>query len=99
MRFLAYWYLRLRGWSFVGEVPDVPKMIVIGAPHTSNWDFIFFLGALHHFGLTVRYLGKAELFAHHLAGSSSVGGESRSTGQRPAESLGKQRLLSIRSGR
>ena len=62
MKWLSYWALRLRGWSFEGEVPPVPKMIIIGAPHTSNWDFALFLGALHHFDLKVRYLGKAELF-------------------------------------
>lgn len=46
----------------MGEVPSLPKMIIIGAPHTSNWDFVFFLGALHHFDLHVSYLGKSELF-------------------------------------
>lgn len=62
MKWLAYRYLKLRGWSFEGQLPDVPKMIVIGAPHTSNWDFILFLGALHHFRIKVTYIGKHTLF-------------------------------------
>lgn len=62
MRWLSYWYLKLRGWSFEGHVPSLPKMVIIGAPHTSNWDFVFFLGAIHHFDLDVSYLGKSELF-------------------------------------
>lgn len=31
--------MRLRGWCVVGEVPDIPKFLLIGAPHTSNWDY------------------------------------------------------------
>jgi 1-acyl-sn-glycerol-3-phosphate acyltransferase len=37
-------------------------MVIIGAPHTSNWDFFLFLAALHHFRIKVRFLGKASLF-------------------------------------
>ncbi len=59
---LAYKYLTWRGWRFQGEVPDIPKMIIAGAPHTTNWDFVLFLGALHHFDLKVKYLGKHTLF-------------------------------------
>lgn len=53
---------RARGWVFLGQIPEVPKMIVVGAPHTSNWDFVLFLAALHHFRIDVRYLGKHTLF-------------------------------------
>ena len=29
----------LTGWTVIGEVPkDLRKFVVIGAPHTSNWD-------------------------------------------------------------
>lgn len=62
MRWLAYRYLRLKGWSFEGRLPDVSKMIVIGAPHTTNWDFILFLGALHHFRIRATFIGKHTLF-------------------------------------
>lgn len=37
-------------------------MIVIGAPHTTNWDFVLFLAALKHYDLHVKYLGKHTLF-------------------------------------
>lgn len=62
MKWLSYWYLRLRGWTFLGQVPNDPKLIVIGAPHTSNWDFILFLAALHYFDIKVNYIGKHTLF-------------------------------------
>ncbi len=30
---------RLIGWRVEGRLPDLPKYVLIGAPHTSNWDF------------------------------------------------------------
>ena len=62
MKWLADKYLKLRGWTFVGELPDLQKMIIIGAPHTSNWDFVLFLGALVQFDMKVTYIGKHTLF-------------------------------------
>ncbi len=62
MRRLAYWYLRLTGWTFAGRLPSATSYVVIGAPHTSNWDFLAFLAASHHFGFRPRFIGKASLF-------------------------------------
>ncbi len=62
MKWLAYRYLKLRGWTFLGQLPDIPKMIILGAPHTSNWDFVLFLGALHYFDFKTTFIGKQELF-------------------------------------
>lgn len=62
MTWLAYRYLTALGWTFHGKLPDVPKMIITGAPHTSNWDFVLFLGALYHFDMKVKFLGKHTLF-------------------------------------
>jgi 1-acyl-sn-glycerol-3-phosphate acyltransferase len=59
---LADKFLKLRGWRFTGELPDLPKLIVIGAPHTTNWDFIIFLGALHRFRMKASFIGKHTLF-------------------------------------
>lgn len=37
-----------RGWGVENAVPDDPKLVLLGVPHTSNWDYIHFLaGALH----------------------------------------------------
>ncbi|MBS0590530.1 MAG: lysophospholipid acyltransferase family protein [Proteobacteria bacterium] len=35
---LCRFFLRLSGWRIVGALPDVPKLVMIGAPHSSNWD-------------------------------------------------------------
>lgn len=62
LRFISNWILRMAGWRVDGELPDLPKFILIGAPHTSNWDFILFLGVVFHLRANVRFMGKAELF-------------------------------------
>jgi 1-acyl-sn-glycerol-3-phosphate acyltransferase len=62
MRWIAYTWLRMRGWQFEGSVPPNPRFVAIGAPHTSNFDFIVFLGVLWKFRLKASYLGKDSLF-------------------------------------
>jgi 1-acyl-sn-glycerol-3-phosphate acyltransferase len=62
LRFLANSILRLIGWQVTGTLPNLPKYILIGAPHTSNWDFVLFLGAILHLKANVKFMGKAELF-------------------------------------
>jgi 1-acyl-sn-glycerol-3-phosphate acyltransferase len=52
----------LTGWRVAWKLPDLPKFVLIGAPHTSNWDFVLFLGVIFKLGANVRYMGKAELF-------------------------------------
>ena len=54
--------MRLTGWRVAGKLPDLPKFVLIGAPHTSNWDFMLFLGVIFKLGADVRFMGKAELF-------------------------------------
>ena len=56
-------FMRLAGWKVEGEIPRRNKVIIIAAPHTTNWDFVFLLGAAFHLGLSVKWLGKASLFA------------------------------------
>jgi 1-acyl-sn-glycerol-3-phosphate acyltransferase len=68
MRWLSRSILKLIGWRVEGQVPEVPKCIVVVAPHTSNWDFpVAMLYALA-LGLNVSYLAKAELFRRPLLG-------------------------------
>jgi 1-acyl-sn-glycerol-3-phosphate acyltransferase len=54
--------LRILGWRVVGQLPDIPKFVIIGAPHTSNWDFVMFLALAFILKANVRYMGKKELF-------------------------------------
>ena len=59
---LAKFILRAVGWRVDGKLPDLPKYILIGAPHTSNWDFILFLGVAFQLEISAHFMGKAELF-------------------------------------
>jgi len=59
---LAKIFMWLAGWRVDGKLPDLPKFVLIGAPHTSNWDFILFLGLMFYLRANVKFMGKAELF-------------------------------------
>jgi 1-acyl-sn-glycerol-3-phosphate acyltransferase len=54
--------LRLFGWKVVGDFPDLPKLVIIGAPHTSNWDFPLAMLAARVAGIRISWIGKAGLF-------------------------------------
>ena len=61
-RWLGRTFLRTFGWRIVGTLPDVPKLVMIVAPHSSNWDGIWGMAAKIAMGFEVRVLGKAQLF-------------------------------------
>jgi 1-acyl-sn-glycerol-3-phosphate acyltransferase len=62
LRFVTQISLRIAGWRVEGVMPALSKFIIIGAPHTSNWDFMLFLAVGFILRARIRYLGKAELF-------------------------------------
>ena len=66
LRLLSNSIMRLFGWRVDGTLPDLPKYVIIGAPHTSNWDFILFLGIIFRLRINVSYMGKVELFRSPL---------------------------------
>jgi len=49
-------------WKTRGKVPALKKFVLICAPHTSNWDFVFFLLIIFKLKLTPRWMGKASMF-------------------------------------
>lgn len=61
-RWIGRTVLRLGGWRLTGRFPDLPKLVVIAAPHSSNWDGIWGFAAKLALGLEIRVLGKAQLF-------------------------------------
>lgn len=52
----------LCGWRIEGEIPDLPKMVMIVVPHTSNWDFLTGLGVKLALRLDARFVAKHTLF-------------------------------------
>ena len=65
---LAYYLMRMLGWSFPGQKPADKKFILLGAPHTSNWDFLITLALMHHFDIPLRYMVKDQVFKGPWAG-------------------------------
>ncbi|MEN8171481.1 MAG: lysophospholipid acyltransferase family protein [Chloroflexota bacterium] len=54
--------LRMVGWSLVSNLPLTQKFLLVGAPHTSNWDFPIALLMMAGLGLRLRWIGKDSLF-------------------------------------
>lgn len=62
-RSLARAYWRVSRWTLRTErVPVDGAGLLIGAPHTSNWDFVLMLAIAGEADLTFRWLGKHTLF-------------------------------------
>lgn len=60
--------LALLGWRVIGAFPNAPKLVMIGAPHTSNWDFVVALAAAFHLRLGFSWVGKHVLFRPPFGG-------------------------------
>lgn len=58
----------LTGWRIKGNFPDVPKIVAVVSPHTSNWDFPIGVGILSSTGLRVWVMAKHTLFKWPLVG-------------------------------
>ncbi len=49
-------------WTLTTEPAPSRPTVLIGAPHTSNWDFVLMLAIAWRLGIDVRWLGKKSLF-------------------------------------
>lgn len=65
---LSILFLKLCGWSRVGRLPDIPKYVMIAAPHTSNWDFPIAMAFMFAFKMKLSWLGKDSLFRWPFGG-------------------------------
>jgi 1-acyl-sn-glycerol-3-phosphate acyltransferase len=59
---LAKWFLWISGWTPEGGLPAARSYVLIAAPHTTNWDLLFFLAHAWAFGVRVSWMGKHSLF-------------------------------------
>lgn len=66
LRWLAIGLLKVIGWRSVGQPPACRKFVVIGAPHTSNWDFPIMLLVVLKLKLRLHWMGKHSLFPFPL---------------------------------
>ena len=61
--------LHLFGWQYVFSGLPSQQGVIIGYPHTSNWDFIVMVMVKWATGLQVQFLAKKSLFHFPLFGS------------------------------
>ena len=54
--------LNSMGWTLHGELPNLKKAIIIGGPHTSNWDLFLALGSMLSIGMKFSWMMKKEAF-------------------------------------
>ena len=53
---------RWRGYHLIDRYDAPRRCVIIGVPHTTNWDFVFFLGATAEMGIRPSFMGKHTLF-------------------------------------
>ncbi len=75
-KLIAKLFFSINGWKIEGGLPQgIKKCVMIAAPHTSNWDFLYGSFAWTLFGLKVNYLIKKEWFRFPFGGlMKSLGG-------------------------
>jgi 1-acyl-sn-glycerol-3-phosphate acyltransferase len=54
--------LRWCGWRVTGEFPDLPRLVIIAAPHSSGWDAVWGMLVKVALGLDVEFMAKREVF-------------------------------------
>lgn len=63
LRALARAVLKLKGWKVEGALPpEAAKCVLIGAPHTSNWDLPYTLMVAFALRLNLYWMGKSSIF-------------------------------------
>jgi 1-acyl-sn-glycerol-3-phosphate acyltransferase len=74
--------LKIIGWQISFSLPPRHKYVLIGAPHTSNWDFPLALLGMWACGLRFNWVGKHTLF------KGPLGPIMRAIGGIPVDRLG-----------
>ena len=67
-RRVLVWLFHMRGWRVEGIAPPGGRRCVfVAVPHTTNWDFIYFMGIADRHGITPAFMGKNTLFKWPMA--------------------------------
>lgn len=59
---ISQFILRVMGWQTISTIPPLEKYVLVGAPHTTNWDFPLTLLALSSLGVKFNWVAKHTLF-------------------------------------
>ena len=60
--------LGLTGWHAEGQLPPIPKFVLVGAPHTSNWDLPYTLLIAFALRAHIHWMGKEAIFSRPFKG-------------------------------
>jgi 1-acyl-sn-glycerol-3-phosphate acyltransferase len=70
LKFIGKLILNIAGYKIVDTTPkgvqNYQKAVMIAAPHTSNWDYVYTMAALYALEIPIKYLGKDSLFKFPL---------------------------------
>jgi 1-acyl-sn-glycerol-3-phosphate acyltransferase len=70
LKFIGKLILNIAGYKIIDTTPKgvqkYQKAVMIAAPHTSNWDYVYTMAALYALDVPIKYLGKASLFKFPL---------------------------------
>ena len=68
IRWISIIFLKIFQWRTVGTLPDIPKFVMIAAPHTSNWDFPIMMFITFKLKGKLYWMGKSSLFKKPFGG-------------------------------
>lgn len=69
LRWFSRTVLKLLGWKVVGNIPkELKQCVVIGAPHTTNWDMPFSLMVAFSLDVPLYWVGKDSIFKFPFGG-------------------------------
>ena len=68
LRLISTVILGLIGWKAIGRPLQNQRFVLIGAPHTSNWDFPIMLMVVLKLRLRLYWMGKNTLFTFPFGG-------------------------------
>ncbi len=60
---LSRFFFQRNGWTVNPDIPEeiYQKCVMIGAPHTSGWDFFYSIGTFDQINVPLRFAAKIEL--------------------------------------
>ncbi len=68
LRWFSIVALKITGWRTHGRMPAAPKFVLVGAPHTSNWDLPYTIFIIFVLRGKIYWMGKESLFRRPLKG-------------------------------
>jgi 1-acyl-sn-glycerol-3-phosphate acyltransferase len=88
MKTIAGWIMRVLGWKITGKLPEeLQKAVIIVAPHTSLWDFVYGRLAFWLLNIPVKFMISAKYFKFPLGWLLTILGGEAVTNSKPLRLL------------